>query len=102
MLTLTLIQAGDHEKGTEAHRELRRLKLARHRSQLDEGVERNLNAGDLVRGDGHEVPVDDTEDGLMCHDADAVLLPLDLDDDGLEALDYIQVGLACMCGWVTT
>ena len=35
-----------------------------HRGQLDERVQRDLDAGNLVRGDGHEVPIDDSEDGL--------------------------------------
>jgi len=41
----------------------------------------------------HPWPVRPPEDGLVSHDADTFPLPLDLDDDRLEALDDILVGL---------
>ena len=64
----------------------------RHGCQLNQHVQRHLQLRDLLLRDVHEVGVDDTQDRLVRDNADALPLPLGLDDHlraggrGIEAL----------------
>jgi len=42
----------------------------------------------------HQVPKNDPQDSLVADNDDGLSFPLHLADDGLQALDHVQVGLA--------
>lgn len=62
-------------------------------SQLDDGVEGDVDVGDLLEGSLQEVAEDAAEDGLM-GDGQDVGLALELSEDRDEAFDHVYVRLA--------
>lgn len=60
---------------------------------LDDFVARELQAGNVCCGAGHQVAVQDAENRLVCDDEKVILLALKLQDDGLKADGEIVVRL---------
>ena len=63
------------------------------RPQLDQSVQGDMDVRNLFQRRVCKVTDDCAEHSLMRHDADALFLPLHLDDDWLKPLDDIKVGL---------
>ena len=61
---------------------------------LDDLVARELQAGDVCGGAGHQVAVEDAEDGFVGDDQEIVLLALKFEDDGFETDGKVVVRLA--------
>jgi hypothetical protein len=66
------------------------------RYDLDDFVARELQAGDICGGAGHEVAVENAEDGLVGDDQEIVLLALEFEDDRFEADGEIVVRLVLL------
>jgi hypothetical protein len=70
--------------------------VVRSRDDLDDLVARELQAGDVCGRTGHQVAVQNAEDGLVGDDEKVVLLALEFEDDGFEADGEIVVGLVML------
>lgn len=60
---------------------------------LDDFVAGELQGWDVGGGAGHEVAVQDAEDGFVRDDEEVVLFAFELEDDGFETDGEIVVGL---------
>jgi hypothetical protein len=60
---------------------------------FDDLVAGKFEAGDVGCAAGHEIAVENPEDGLVGDDEEVVLLALELEDDRLEADCEVVVGL---------
>jgi hypothetical protein len=67
--------------------------VVRGRDDFDDLVTGELQAGDVCGGAGHQVAVQDTEDGLVGDDQKIILLALQLENDRLEADRKVVIGL---------
>jgi hypothetical protein len=70
--------------------------VVRSRDDLDDLVARELQAGDVCGRTGHQVAVQNAEDGLVGDDEKVVLLALEFEDDGFEADGEVVVGLVML------
>ena len=73
------------------------LRVVDARLEFVDGVERDLDLRDVVddaRVVIREVGVEAAQHGLVRNDDDRIRGTLDLDDDGLDAVDEVHVGLA--------
>jgi hypothetical protein len=55
-----------------------------------------LQAGDVCGGAGHQVAVENAEDGFVGDDQEIILLAFEFEDDGFEADGKIVVRLAML------
>ena len=67
------------------------LVLVRGGDDFDDFVAREAQRGDLDRRAVHEVGVEDAQDRLVRDDEQVVLLPLELENDGLETHSEIVI-----------
>lgn len=60
---------------------------------FDDFVAGEFEVGNIVGGAGHQIAVEDSQDGLVGDDEEVVLFAFELENDRLEADGQIVVGL---------